>query len=104
MHYGIDLAAPTGTPVQAAHDGVVVSAKYQGGYGNCIVIENNSGVITRYAHLHKIFVNENQIVHAKEIIGSVGKTGNVRGRYDASHLHFEIIVNGYHYDPLFYLM
>ncbi len=88
-HYGIDINASVGQPVFAAKSGVVVSAGYDGGYGNSIVINHNNGYYTRYAHLSSINVSSGQSVVAGQTIGGAGNTGNSSG----PHLHFEIRTN-----------
>jgi murein DD-endopeptidase MepM/ murein hydrolase activator NlpD len=87
LHQGIDLAAPMGTLVQAAAAGVVVFAEWhQGGYGNLIEIHHADGSLTRYAHLNRIWVSQNEAVAQGQAIGEVGSTGYSTG----PHLHFEI--------------
>lgn len=88
-HTGQDFAAPTGTPVRAVGAGTVVSAGYDGAYGNKIVIRHPDGVVTWYAHL-SAFVRSSGSVRAGEVIGRVGSTGNVTG----PHLHFEVRPRG----------
>lgn len=101
-HRGIDLAAPTGTPVSAAAAGVVIQASYAGGYGNCVVIAHNKKFATRYAHLSKILVSVGDELAQDDILGKVGATGNVRGK-NGSHLHFEIMVYGKRVNPFYFL-
>ncbi len=101
-HRGIDLAAPTGTPVSAAASGVVVQACYAGGYGNCVIIAHNKKFATRYAHLSKILVTVGDELAQGDILGKVGATGNVRGK-NGSHLHFEIMVYGKRVNPFYFL-
>ncbi len=101
-HRGIDLAAPTGTPVATAAAGVVVQACYSGGYGNCVVIAHNKKFATRYAHLSKILVTPGEELAQGDILGKVGATGNVRGK-NGSHLHFEIMVYGKRVNPFYFL-
>jgi murein DD-endopeptidase MepM/ murein hydrolase activator NlpD len=101
-HRGIDLAAPTGTPVAAAASGVVVQACYAGGYGNTVVVAHNKKFATRYAHLSKILVTQGDEVSQGDILGKVGATGNVRGK-NGSHLHFEIMVYGKRVNPFYFL-
>lgn len=85
FHEGIDLAAPAGTPIRAAHDGVVVLARSNWGrYGKVIVLKGD-GLMTVYAHNSKNLVRKGQTVRARQVIGKVGATGNVTG----PHLHFE---------------
>lgn len=98
-HNGIDIAAPEGTPVIAAADGVVRSSVFgkpgnYGGYGNVVVITHNINgqpYETLYAHLHTRKVEVGQTVKQGEIIGTVGNTGNSQG----NHLHFETHLNKY---------
>ncbi len=104
MHHGLDMAAATGTLINPACDGRVVLASYNKGYGNYITIDHGNGVATRYAHLSSISVRSGDQVKHSDVIGKVGSTGHTRGKGDGSHLHFEVIINGRPYDPLFYLM
>lgn len=103
FHHAIDMAAVRGTPVKAAAAGRVILAQSHAGFGNCIMIEHNNRYKTRYAHLHRIRVQPGQIVEEGEIIGTVGATGNVRGKGDGSHLHFEIHQDGHRVNPLIFL-
>ncbi len=89
---GVDIGAKTGTPVVAAHDGMVMLAKtggWNGGYGNYIIIMteyNGRKIQTVYGHLSKVLVNSGDMVSRGDLIGLVGSTGNSTG----SHLHFEV--------------
>ncbi|AST92287.1 hypothetical protein BC6307_13815 [Sutcliffiella cohnii] len=85
-HKGVDIAAPTGTAIMAANDGIVYFSGYRGSYGNVIMVKHENGLETLYAHLHKRFVVEGTEVKKGEIIGTVGSTGNSTG----PHLHFEL--------------
>ena len=98
MHEGIDLAAPTGTPIYAAFDGVVVGAVPNAGYGNWIRIDHLRKLSTVYGHLSEFApgVQEGLRVNRGELIGFVGSTGRSTG----PHLHFEILNNGKAVDPL----
>jgi murein DD-endopeptidase MepM/ murein hydrolase activator NlpD len=96
FHPGIDLAASSGTPIQAAADGVVVMAGDCGGYGNCVVIDHGDSVATLYAHQSRVGVSVGQHVTAGQVIGYVGSTGLATG----PHLHFEVRVHGIPTDPL----
>lgn len=102
FHYGVDMAACRGTPVRAAHSGIVVEARHRHDYGNTIVIAHDRKYKTRYAHLQKIFVSVGQKVSVLEKIGAVGATGYVRSSRggDGSHLHFEVIESGRKINPL----
>ncbi|ESQ90222.1 peptidase M24 [Asticcacaulis sp. AC460] len=86
MHTGIDFAAPTGTKIEAAGDGVVVDAKWWGGYGRWVRIRHTSGWETGYAHMSSIAVKPGQKVVQGQVIGYVGTTGRSTG----PHLHFEV--------------
>jgi murein DD-endopeptidase MepM/ murein hydrolase activator NlpD len=86
LHAGVDLAAPHGTAIVAAGNGVVVSAGPNGGYGNAILIDHGDGWLTHYGHLSAIGVEEGQAVKAGEHIGDEGSTGHSTG----PHLHFEV--------------
>ncbi|WP_235588706.1 murein hydrolase activator EnvC family protein [Sporosarcina koreensis] len=94
QHRGADLAAPIGTPVVAAGDGVVSYAGQMGGYGNVIMIThstNGSIFTTVYAHLSKIGVSSGQVVDKGTYIGAVGNTGASTG----PHLHFEMHIGNW---------
>jgi murein DD-endopeptidase MepM/ murein hydrolase activator NlpD len=100
MHDGADLVAPTGTPVYAASDGVVIGAAPNGGYGNWIRIDHQGKLSTVYGHLSSFApgIQEGARVSQGELIGFVGNTGRSTG----AHLHFEILSNGKAVDPLSY--
>jgi murein DD-endopeptidase MepM/ murein hydrolase activator NlpD len=99
MHTGIDFGASAGTPIQAAADGVVVSAGPLGGYGNATVIDHGNGLATLYGHQSSIAVSPGQRVSRGQVIGYVGCTGLCTG----PHLHFEVRVRGTPVDPMPYL-
>lgn len=99
MHGGVDLAAGTGSPVTAAAGGKVISAGWEGSYGNMVEISHGGGLITRYAHLSSIKVGAGQVVSGGQLIGLAGATGNASG----PHLHFEVIINGRQQDPAGYI-
>lgn len=106
FHKGIDLAAPTGTPVTAAAAGRVLEARYAPGYGNYILIAHAGNYKTRYAHLSRIGVIVGQQVEAGELIGKVGATGKVtknRSSSSAAHLHFELYSKGRLVNPFKHL-
>jgi len=83
LHAGIDLGAPTGTPIRAAAAGTVVAAGVMGGYGNTVDIRHVDGLVTRYAHQSRLLVRAGQQVAAGQVIGLVGSTGASTG----PHLH-----------------
>ncbi|HEY9011321.1 MAG TPA: M23 family metallopeptidase, partial [Devosia sp.] len=98
LHAGIDLAAPRGTPIYAAGDGVVELAGWKSGYGRYVEIKHVNGFETGYGHMNKIAdsMKPGTRVRQGQVIGYVGSTGNSTG----NHLHFEIRVNGRTVDPL----
>lgn len=99
LHAGMDLAAPTGTPIGAAGLGTVVTAGVLGGYGNAVVLDHGGGLSTLYAHQSALAVTVGQVVEPGQVVGLVGSTGNSTG----PHLHFEVRVFGTPVDPLTYL-
>jgi murein DD-endopeptidase MepM/ murein hydrolase activator NlpD len=100
FHWGVDMAAPYGTPYYAAHAGVVTVAGYEGGYGLAIRIDHGNGIETVYGHSSQISVKVGDRVQAGERIGLIGSTGYSTG----NHLHFEVNVRGEHVDPMQYLL
>ncbi|WP_045514541.1 peptidoglycan DD-metalloendopeptidase family protein [Neobacillus niacini] len=98
-HKGIDIARPSNRTIKAADNGKVVSAGYDGGYGNKIVIDHQNGLRTVYAHLESISVSVGQTVSQGSAIGVMGSTGNSTG----VHLHFEVYKNGALQNPISYL-
>lgn len=98
-HQGIDLAAPTGTPIQAAEGGRVVYSSWKQGYGNFVAVDHGHGMETHYAHCSKILVHVGQHVSKGQQIAKVGNTGNSTG----PHLHFEVVANGIHRNPVKFL-
>ena len=98
MHYGLDLAAPSGAPVKAAASGRVAFAGWNGAYGLMVKIKHGK-IITYYGHLSKILVSPNARIGQGTIIGLVGATGRAYG----SHLHFEVEAYGRKVNPLNYL-
>ncbi|GIJ93675.1 peptidase M23 [Capnocytophaga stomatis] len=97
FHNGMDFTAPQGTPIYASGDGVVFRADdASSGYGKHIRINHGYGYVTLYAHLHEYKVKVGQKVKRGDIIGTVGNTG----RSQAPHLHYEIIKDGEHINPI----
>ena len=97
-HRGIDVAAPGGTPIVAAESGTVITAGWNGSYGNYIAISHGAGVVTLYAHCSALYVSYGDYVSAGQTIAAVGTTGDSTG----NHLHFEVQVNGGLANPLSY--
>jgi hypothetical protein len=99
LHGGIDVSAPTGTPVYATAGGRVEMSRYVAGYGRMIVIDHGYGVKSRYAHNSSLRVRSGTYVDAGQLIATVGSTGQSTG----PHLHFELIIDDQRVDPLDYL-
>jgi murein DD-endopeptidase MepM/ murein hydrolase activator NlpD len=99
LHEGVDIAAPSGTPIWAAAAGTVIYAGWLGGYGNLVVVDHGNGLATAYAHASAVLMSVGQSVGQGETVALVGSTGNSSG----PHLHFEVRVNGSAVDPLLYL-
>ena len=95
LHAGIDVAAPTGTPIWAAKAGTVIFAGQQSGYGNVVIISHGGGLTTLYGHQSKIRASQGQDVAQGDTIGAVGNTGRSTG----PHLHFETRYGGSPRDP-----
>jgi hypothetical protein len=100
-HKGHDWSAPTGTPVRSAGVGVVthvggLACPFHIGAGHHLIVAHGSGIESRYVHLSAKYVGEGRGVLAGQAIGAVGATGTATG----AHLHFEVVVNGVHVDPL----
>lgn len=91
-HQGVDYRAHFGTPVYAVSNGTVISAGYDGGWGNEIRIKHPSGLTSQYAHLASLNVQRGQSVKKGQVIGRVGATGRATG----AHLHFGLL-NGARY-------
>ena len=98
MHTGVDINVGYGTPVYAADGGTVILAGWNGGYGNCVVLNHGNGLTTLYGHMSSINVSVGQSVSRGQTIGLVGSTGASTG----PHLHWEVMVNGQRVNPLNY--
>ena len=99
MHAGVDMPGPVGTPIYATADGIVDRAGHAGGYGNLVEIDHGKGIQTRYGHLSKILVSENERVKRGQLIALMGSTGRSTG----SHLHYEVRIDGRAVNPLPFL-
>lgn len=95
-HTGTDFAAPVGTPVHAAGNGVVSFAGWQKGYGRIVMIEHDNGYQTRYAHLSSMEVSRGQQIKRGQLLGKVGTSGVSTG----PHLHYEVRIAGVAHDPM----
>ncbi len=99
-HKGIDLAAPTGTPVYATADGIVDRAEWFSSYGLYVEIGHGAELETRYAHMSRLAVAEGQWVNKGDVIGYVGSTGRSTG----PHLHYEVRIAGVAVNPIPYMV
>lgn len=98
-HSGMDIAVPTGTPIKAAEEGVVIHSGWIDGYGYTIIIDHGGGIATLYAHASKLVAQGGQHVNRGDTVALVGSTGYSTG----PHLHFEVRLNGTRVEPLDYL-
>lgn len=99
-HKGIDVVAPTGSPIVAPASGRVVYARSDKGYGLSVEIDHGNGIRTKFAHCSRLAVRAGQKVTRGQLIAAVGSTG----LSTAPHLHYEILVNGVPVDPLKYVL
>ena len=97
-HFGVDYAAPIGTPIWAAAAGKIIYRGPRGGAGNCVILAHDNGYQTTYMHMSKFRSGQavGRRVSPKEVIGYVGKTGLATG----PHLHFTVKIDGHFVDPL----
>ena len=98
-HKGVDLAAPTGTPIYASADGIVSKAEWFSSYGLYVSLEHGGEIQTRYGHMSRLNVYSGQKVKKGEIIGYVGSTGHSTG----PHLHYEVRIAGSAVNPIPYM-
>jgi murein DD-endopeptidase MepM/ murein hydrolase activator NlpD len=96
MHYGVDLAGVSRSPILATAPGVVVSAGWSGNYGRMVEIDHGMGVRTRYGHLRRTVVKKGQRVELRQKIGEMGTSGRSTG----THLHYEVLVGGKPRNPM----
>lgn len=99
-HEGIDIAAPTGTPIVAAANGRVTRAGYYNDYGYMVEVDHGFGLTTRYAHASRMLVHAGEVVKRGQKIALVGETGLAVG----PHLHYEVLVNGHPANPKKYFL
>lgn len=96
-HKGIDLASRTGNKIKAPAKGKVIKARISNkGYGNLVEVDHGNGFVTKYAHLHKIYVKKGDYLNVDDAIGEVGSTGRSTG----PHLHYEILYQNRPVDPM----
>jgi murein DD-endopeptidase MepM/ murein hydrolase activator NlpD len=100
VHEGLDIAAPYGTPVVAAADGIVTFVGPLGAYGHVVFLNHGHGFATFYAHNSRYRVNEGQTVRRGDVIAHVGSSGRTTG----PHVHYEVHVNGSLVNPLKYVV
>lgn len=100
MHTGLDIANRVGTPVSAPARGSITFSGNDGAYGICITIDHGNGVVTRYAHLSKSLVKAGDYIQRGEVVGAIGNTGRSTG----PHLHYEVLLNGMHVNPMRYIL
>ena len=99
FHYGVDLSAPTGTPIVASRSGKVTTASYDSSSGYHVYINHGDGFVTRYLHMTHYIVSPGQYVNAGQVIGYCGSTGASTG----PHLHFSVYYNGQAVNPANYI-
>ena len=99
FHYGVDLAAPQGTPIIASRSGQVTTATYDSSSGFYVSINHLDGFSTRYLHMTHFVVSPGQYVVAGQVIGYCGSTGTSTG----PHLHFSVYYNGSAVNPALYI-
>ena len=100
MHWGIDLAAPLGSPVYATANGRVVRVAKTEDYGNVLEIRHNAHLLTRYAHTKEVYVHLGDEIQKGEIVAAVGNTGHSTG----PHVHYEIEAEGQKINPKSYIV
>mgnify|MGYP003572695619 CR=1 FL=1 len=99
FHRGVDFAGKRGSPIVAVADGLVILAERRSGYGRTVEINHGNGLVTRYAHAQKLLVKKGDVVKQGKVIATVGSSGRSTG----PHLHFEVIEDGTHVDPMKYV-
>lgn len=99
LHAGVDIGVSVGTNVYSAESGVVLSAGWQSGYGNAVVIMHDNGLTTLYGHLSAFNCSSGQRVNRGDLVAYSGNTGGSTG----PHLHFEVRLNGSAVDPMGYV-
>ncbi|TKJ41468.1 hypothetical protein CEE37_02595 [candidate division LCP-89 bacterium B3_LCP] len=98
-HMGVDICAPTGTPVYCTADGTVLHTSRQPGFGKVLVVDHGNGYRTLYAHLHRFRSVKGQKVERGELIAELGNTGRSTG----PHLHYEVLKDKRYQNPLDYM-
>ena len=98
-HSGLDMSAPSGTPIYATGPGIVTKSGWGTGYGQYVEINHGNGYLTRYAHASRLIARVGDQVKAGEQIANVGCTGRCTG----PHLHYEVVKDGQRKNPSTYL-
>jgi murein DD-endopeptidase MepM/ murein hydrolase activator NlpD len=98
MHLGVDWAEDTGAPIFAAGNGTVIKAEWDSGYGRRVEIQHLNGYVTTYSHMSAFAkgITEGAKVRQGQVVGYVGSSGLSVG----PHLHYEVMINGTHVDPM----
>lgn len=96
MHHGLDFDGDRGEPVHSTGPGTVIRADWYSGFGRTVEVDHGFGIITRYAHLQEILVEEGEPIGYSDQLGLMGSSGRTTG----SHLHYEVLVNGIPHDPM----
>lgn len=99
LHTGLDFPAEPGTPILAAAGGVVQAVEWHPEYGQLLSLDHGNGLVTRYAHVSRVFVAAGDIVRRQQKVAEVGNTGRSTG----PHLHFEVLVQGVPQNPARFL-
>jgi murein DD-endopeptidase MepM/ murein hydrolase activator NlpD len=100
MHPGLDIVAPTGTPIEATGAGRVVYAGWKAGWGRCVEIDHGGGIRTFYGHCRSLSVSDGQKVSRGDVIATVGSSGRSTG----THLHYGVLLGGNWVDPNNYVL
>ena len=99
FHKGLDIAGREGTEIFATADGVVTFCGQKGSFGKTVMIDHGYGMVTKYAHTKKIMVNRGEYVKRGDVVATMGNSGRSTG----PHLHYEVLLNGVHVNPLNYI-
>jgi murein DD-endopeptidase MepM/ murein hydrolase activator NlpD len=99
QHLGLDLGAPYKSAILSPGEGKVVHAGWDGNYGRMVEIDHGVGLVTRYGHMSRVNVNVGDKVVRGTLLGQVGCSGRCSG----PHVHYEVISNGKHVNPLKFL-
>ncbi len=100
FHKGLDISAPTGTPIYAPSRGVVSQIERDPAYGLVLNITHGAGLVTRYAHLQRVGVKQGQVVQRGELVAFIGDSGRSTG----PHLHYEVRISGVPVNPMRYIL